>query len=47
VCNLPGNAGHCDPVIPTPPMSKTGLIVAALLLAGIGVASLALRRKRS
>jgi len=46
-CNLPERAGHCDPILPSPPMSKTGLIVAVLLLAVIGVSSLWLRRDRS
>jgi hypothetical protein len=45
-CNIPGHAGTCIEPAPAPALSGTGLLIAALLLAGIGTAGLIRKRRQ-
>jgi len=44
-CDQPGRVGQCSPVVAAPVTSTLGSILAVLLLAGMGVASLRLNRR--
>jgi MYXO-CTERM domain-containing protein len=45
-CDVPGHAGTCIEPAPAPALSGTGLLIAALLLAGIGTAGLIRKRRQ-
>jgi len=46
-CNQPGFEGTCIATAPAPALSGTGLLIAALLLAGVGTIGLMRNRRRS
>ena len=45
-CNVPGHAGTCIEPAPAPALSGTGLLIGALLLAGVGTVGLIRKRRQ-